>query len=772
MNGSVPSKPTDPYMRLRVVVRGAVQGVGFRPFLFRLATRLQLSGWVNNTLQGVVVEVEGPQRRLDEFLLHIQGQAPPLARIEAITVSRHPPAGFPSFEIRASDTAGPGRLDVLPDVASCADCLAEVFDPADRRYLYPFTNCTQCGPRLSISERLPYDRVNTTMRHFPLCETCRREYQDPADRRFHAQPNACPTCGPQLALWDAQGRVLARHHPALLGAGEGLRRGEILALKSLGGFHLLADARNEAAIRRLRARKHRPAKPLAVMFPSLEGLAEVCVINAEEYGLLSSPQAPIVLLRRSASANPLIAPALAPDNPYLGAMLPYTPLHHILLRELGFPVVATSGNLSDEPICIDEREALSRLEGIADRFLVHNRPIAWPVDDSVVQVALGRAMWLRVGRGCAPLSLPLAGNAAPAVLAVGAQQKNTVAIATGDRLILSQPIGDLQSAPTFAVFQRTIEGLETLYGAPRRVACDAHPDYLASQYARDTRLPVTIVQHHHAHVAACLAEHGLTGAVLGVAWDGTGLGEDGTLWGGEFLRCTRRGYQRVGYLRRFRLPGGEQAVREPRRAALGLLHELFGEDFATSGAAPLHTFSPQELTVLRQMLRKGIHCPPTSSAGRLFDAVASLLGLQQFAGFEGQAAMALQFAAEAGNTEDGYPVELARREGDIVVDWGPMLQVLLGDIGRGVTLARIAARFHNFLAESILAVVKALGEPRIVLTGGCFQNRLLLEHTATRLQGAGLQVYWPQRVPPNDAGIALGQAAVACVPAEEDILCV
>ncbi|MDQ2696147.1 MAG: carbamoyltransferase HypF, partial [Pseudomonadota bacterium] len=487
-----------PAAGLRLLVRGAVQGVGFRPFVYRLARELGLNGWVGNTAGGVAVEVEGPPARLKAFIRRLRQQPPALARVDAIAVRRRPAAGISGFAIRASDGAGAMRVSVLPDIAACPACVAEIFHPADRRYRYPFANCTDCGPRFSIIERLPYDRGNTAMRRFALCADCRAEYQDPADRRFHAQPIACPACGPQLALWTGRGRVLAERDQALLGAADFLRGGGIVAVKGLGGFHLLADARDPAAVGRLRTRKRRPHKPLAVMFPDPDSLAGACLMDAGEWQLLASPQAPIVLLQKT-DTQPLAA-AVAPDNPRLGAMLPYTPLHHLLLRDLGFPVVATSGNRAGEPICIDEREALARLGGIADLFLVHDRPILRPVDDSVVQVVLGTESRLRLGRGYAPLSLPLDGDGLP-LLAVGAQQKNAVALAAGGRIVLGQHLGDMDSEPAGTAFCDAVESLRGIYRtAPERVACDLHPDYPVSGYARRLGLPVTAVQHHHAHV--------------------------------------------------------------------------------------------------------------------------------------------------------------------------------------------------------------------------------------------------------------------------------
>jgi hydrogenase maturation protein HypF len=799
--------------RLRVVVRGAVQGVGFRPFVYRLAAASGLEGWVNNSAQGVFVEVEGEPHALGEFLLRLGREAPPLASIQSLEHSYLDPVGYRGFEIRESDAGGAKTALVLPDIATCADCLRDVLDPADRRHLYPFTNCTNCGPRFSIIEALPYDRPNTTMRGFEMCDACRAEYEDPLDRRFHAQPTACPACGPRLELWDAEGRAIARRHDALLAAAEAIRGGSIVALKGLGGFHLVVNARDDAAVKLLRRRKRREEKPFALMFPALAGVGAVCEASELEERLLASPEAPIVLLRRrnrddcfsrddgssperpfdSQSQNsnlrseisnlefqisdrraapenegPRISPLVAPGNPYLGAMLPYTPLHHLLLRELGFPVVATSGNLSDEPICVDEREALSRLEGVADHFLVHDRPIARHVDDSITRVMAGRESVLRRARGYAPLPVPL-GQAVPSPsLAVGAHQKNAVAFASGADAFVSQHVGDLDTAQSYEAFARVIESFENLYEMkPERVACDAHPDYRSTRHALAAGLPVLPVQHHYAHVLSCMAENELDAPVLGVAWDGTGYGDDGTVWGGEFLLVTEDGYERASHLRTFHLPGGDRAAREPRRSALGLLYEFFGEDLFTAGfLAPLRAFDEHELSVLRHALRRGVNAPVTSSVGRLFDAAASIVGLRQTARFEGQAAMELEFALEGHATEDFYDFPLARPRGagadsPPVLDWGPALRSMLRDVTARVHAGLVSARLHNGLAEAVVSVARHASAERVALTGGCFQNKYLTERVVRRLREEGFRPYWHQRVPPNDGGIALGQLAAA-----------
>jgi hydrogenase maturation protein HypF len=759
--------------RVHIAVRGAVQGVGFRPFVYRLATELHLTGWVLNSSQGVFAEVEGEASAVEQFLLRMEQEKPPRSFIQSLEYSFLDPLGFSSFEIRASLADGERSALILPDIATCPDCLADINDPANRRYRYPFTNCTNCGPRFTILHALPYDRPNTAMREFTMCEQCREEYENPSDRRFHAQPNACPVCGPHVELWDGAGTPLALRNDALEQAASSLRDGLIVAVKGLGGFHLMVDARNQDSVLRLRQRKHREEKPLALMMPTLEYARDLCDISPLEERLLRSPEAPIVLLNRKGrtgidSLRAEVAEAVAPENPYLGIMLPYTPLHHTLTTAAGFPLVATSGNMTDEPICTDEHEAVERLRGIADLFLVHNRPIVRYVDDSVVRVMMGRELVMRRARGYAPLPVSIPSRVADAI-AVGAHLKNTVAVSNGQNIFVSQHVGDLDTPQSLESFRRTLHDLRSLFDVrPERIVADLHPDYLSTQEAEASGLPVAHVQHHHAHIASCMAENHLDGIVLGVAWDGSGLGADGTIWGGEFLRCTPATYHRVASLRTFPLPGGERAIKEPRRSALGLLHELLGDAiFDDRSLPPVAAFSQAELTTLRQMLAKRINSPLTSSAGRLFDAVASIIGLRQQMSFEGQAAMELEFAAaSAAPTEESYDaagVRPAPGEGEshLIVDWAPLIMQITSDVGNRVPTAVIAAKFHNTLAEIIVQVARHIGERRVVLSGGCFQNRYLTERTVRRLEQEGYRPYWHQRVPPNDGGIALGQLYAA-----------
>jgi hydrogenase maturation protein HypF len=751
----------DGFLRVRVSLRGAVQGVGFRPFVYRLARQLGLTGWVSNSPQGVLLEAEGEARAVEHFLVRLDLEKPSCSFIQSRECWQLDPAGYAHFEIRPSETGGERTTLVLPDIATCDQCLAEVFDPDNRRHGYPFTNCTNCGPRFSIVLDLPYDRANTTMRRFEMCSECRAEYQEPLDRRFHAEPIACPTCGPQLTLWDPRGQVLADRDGALQQAAAAVRRGRILALKGLGGFQLLVDAASEEAVQALRQRKRRAEKPFALMYPTLETVERACEVTSAERRLLTSPESPIVLLRRREGAQS-VADAVAPRNPYMGIMLPCTPLHHLLMREMEFPVVATSGNVSDEPICTDEAEALHRLGGIADLFLVHNRPIARHVDDSIVRVMLGRELVIRRARGYAPLPI-FVKDPLPPLLAVGAHMKNAIAVSVGRTVFVSQHIGDLETAEAYEVFRRVAVSFRRLYDLkPAAIACDMHPDYLSTRYARQDGLPARPVQHHYAHVLACMGENDLEGEALGVSWDGVGYGPDGTIWGGEFLRVSGASFERVAHFRPFRLPGGEKAVKEPRRAALGLLYEVFGDAlFGMSELASLRAFSPEAFPVLRQMLARRLNAPLNSSAGRLFDAVAAILGLRQVCRFEGQAAMELEFALDGVQTDEVYPFRTRVEGKPWVLDWEPSIREILADVQGGLAVGTIAARFHNTLVEMIVAVARRAGQERIVLTGGCFQNRYLTERAVVRLRAEGIRPYWHQRIPPNDGGIPVGQIIAA-----------
>ena len=720
--------------RRRINVTGAVQGVGFRPFVYRLATELGLKGSVSNCSFGASIEVEGAVSNLDEFLVRLERDKPAVSSIWTTETVELDPAGLPSFRIVESESQAAKTAVVLPDLAPCPECLSEVRDPASRRFAYPFTNCTNCGPRFSIILGIPYDRPNTTMAQFEMCPDCRAEYTDVSDRRFHAQPIACPRCGPKLEIEIAD-------------LAQALTAGKILALKGVGGFQLLCDARNSAAVRLLRQRKQRAEKPFAVMFPDLDSVRQDCVLGAAEARLLVSSAAPIVLLRKAAAGN--VAPEVDMSSPYTGAMLPSSPLHRLLLTACRFPIVATSGNLSDEPIATDNTEAKQRLAGIADVFGAHNRPIARPCDDSVVRFQCGRETVLRRARGYAPLPVLLR-QSGPNVLALGAHLKNTVAIAIERQVFLSQHIGDLETFAAFEAFRRAIDDLCRLYDfKPSLVACDLHPDYVSTQHAATLGLPVRHIQHHMAHVAACAAENEIAGPYLGVAWDGTGYGTDGVIWGSEFFAVTASGFERIAHLRPFSLPGGEGAIRDCRRTALSLLIE--------SGIDPSLSGLPKaEIRFLTTMLRRGINSPTTTSMGRLFDAVGVLTGVAQKNKFEGQAAMLLEAAVSA-TGDDRYPMPVAGKE----IDWRPMLVAVIEDVRRRAEPGDIARRFHNTLAYSIAAVARNAQFEKIVLSGGVFQNCYLTERVVRNLTADGFRVYTHQRIPPNDGGIALGQAILA-----------
>ncbi|HIE11199.1 MAG TPA: carbamoyltransferase HypF [Kiritimatiellae bacterium] len=765
--------PTD-LQRWRICIRGVVQGLGFRPFIYRLATGIGLAGWVQNTPEGVTIEVQGTRASLETFLLSVESHPPPLSQLQSITVSERNPEKDSTFTIRRSRDDSQPRALVLPDIATCSECLKELFDPTNRRYRYPFINCTFCGPRFSIIRRLPYDRPNTTMHKFLMCDQCRTEYEDPTDRRFHAQPNACPRCGPRLELWDRRGKLLAREHEALRTAASAVRRGCILALKGIGGFQLVVDARLPEAVTRLRRRKHRQEKPLALMYPDLQTVDRDCRVSSLEKDLLQSVQAPIVLLQRRTDGGLFPDPhrcVLAPRNPWLGIMLPYSPLHHLLLHELGFPIVATSGNLSEEPICIDEREALRRLHDIADLFLVHDRPIQRHVDDSVVCVVQNQVVVLRRARGYAPLPLRVPGlRARYPLAATGAHLKNTVGIAHGEDFFLSPHVGDLSTEAALQAHRSVLDDLRRIYRAdPRAVACDLHPDYASTATARDTHRPLVPVQHHHAHIAAVLAEHRLQGPLLGVAWDGAGLGPDGNIWGGEFLVAGADSFTRFAHLRPFPLPGGESASWEPRRSAFGVLSALRTESrYPASAAHTLLAVSGKEKSAWTTMIRNGMNAPRTTSIGRLFDAVASLTGLRQYATYEGQAAMELEFCVPASQplpsgTVPRYRFRLKREPPTqaLTADWEPVVLAILHDLAERVPLSVIATAFHAALCHLVLGVARKAALQDVVLCGGCFQNRVLLKWVPALLRKHGYRVWLPSEVPPNDGAVAFGQLVVA-----------
>ncbi|MFB8771567.1 carbamoyltransferase HypF [Streptomyces broussonetiae] len=751
-----------------IEVFGRVQGVGFRPYVHRTATALGLDGWVRNVDGHVELTVSGRPDGLRELVARLRDRPPPLAAVRRIEVTdvpgdRAPPgAGFTVVASRADPSAAP--REIPPDAAVCEACLAELSDPGDRRFRYPFVNCTDCGPRATVIEGLPYDRERTTMRRFPLCPDCAAEYADPADRRFHAEPLACPVCGPRLA-WDG-----LRGEEALRAAVRAVGAGGIVAVKGLGGYQLVCDATDAAAVDRLRERKRRPAKPFAVMVGDLAGARRLAHVGRTEAAVLASPQRPVVLLRARRHGSPLAA-GVHPGTGRVGLFLPTTGLHHLLLGELARPLVVTSGNLADEPIATDDGEARRSLGTVADGFLTHDRPIRARYDDSVVHTAHGAVLLLRRARGYAPAPLALPVPAPVPVVGAGAQLKHTFALAGAGRVHLGTHTGDLADAATYEAFERSYADLTRLTGiAPRVVAHDLHPGYPSTRWATggrrfDRRIAV---QHHHAHVAAVAAEHALTGPFTGVAYDGLGLGDDGTLWGGEVLVADLAGYRRVGRFARAPLPGGEAAVRHPARMALGYLHGL--EPLGGPRPAPdlvrpfTDRLDTREAAVVRAMVERGVNCPPASSAGRLFDAAASLLGLGDTVSYEGQAAVALESAA-GGHRAGALPWRLARADGLWVYDPEPTLTALLAGLADGVPVPRLAAAFHTTVAEVTAALVGravADGAPRTVcLGGGCFQNARLLAEVSGLLRARGLRVLTGRAVPVNDGGISYGQSAVA-----------
>jgi hydrogenase maturation protein HypF len=702
-------------------VRGVVQGVGFRPFVYDLARRHGLAGFVLNDGRGVVVEAEGEPEALDALAVTLRTEAPALARVEAVTQAEIPPAGERGFAIHASSD-GAGSALVPADVATCSECLEELFDPEDRRHRYPFINCTQCGPRFTIVARVPYDRRNTTMARFEMCSACRAEYEDPADRRFHAEPIACPECGPRLSM-DLEEAVAM------------LTEGAILAVRGLGGYHLACDAANEEVVARLRARKHREEKPFALMALEPE---ELGVIDRVEAQLLASPERPIVLLRRRADA--LVAESVAPGSPWLGLMLPYTPVHHLLADGFGGPLVMTSGNRSDEPIATEVAEAHRRLEGIADGFLDHDRPIRRRCEDSVVRGSFP----IRRSRGFVPRSLPLPHPSSRTIVATGAELKATFCVARGADAFLSAHLGDLDGELAYRAFRADIELYLEMLGAEAEIlACDMHPDYLSTRWAHEQQAELVEVQHHHAHAASCLAEHGLEGPALALIFDGTGYGTDGTLWGGELLRCDLGSFERLAHLEAIPLPGGERAIREPWRTASAYLE-------AAGRPVPFERWG-----AVRQSLR--INAPLSSGMGRLFDAVAALLGVRERVSYEGQAAIELEHLA-AGVDAQPYPCGI---EGD-VMRGSDLVAAAHDDLAAGRGRGEIAAAFHEGVAEVGARACAEAGEAGVVvLSGGSFQNLRLLGSLRTRLGNLGFEVLTHRRVPPNDGGISYGQAAIA-----------
>lgn len=759
-------------VRARLQISGIVQGVGFRPFVFRLARQYQLSGWVFNHAAGVTAEAEGERQDVDSFIAALRADPPHLAAVDRLEVSFIPPVGDKDFRILKS--AGGSRETLIsPDMATCPDCLAELRDPSDRRFRYAFTNCTNCGPRFTIIKSLPYDRPRTTMAQFPLCPDCAAEYGDPLDRRFHAQPVACPVCGPRLSLCDREGRGLAGDPLSL--ARDALGQGKILAVKGLGGFHLCCDAHNQRAVETLRRRKQRWDRPFALMMPDVETVREYCSLTADEQILLAGPRRPILLLKRRPDGREL-PEAVAPGNRRLGVMLPYTPLHHLLLE--GWPaLVMTSGNISDEPIVYEDEEALSKLSGLADLFLTHDRPIFRRCDDSVAVIAAGSPRLIRRSRGYAPEPRPIL-DCGATILACGGQQKNTFCLTRGDKAFLSQHIGDLDNLPTLDGFRREASYFTEMFNVrPRVLAADKHPDYLATRFAKEypNAEKLIYVQHHHAHLAAVLAERDrYFQSAIGLIFDGSGLGEDGTIWGGEALIGDCVSFRRAAHLLPLPLFGGEQAVHEPWRQALA------AADLALSGGElPLELTRewPKEWPLLLRAGRAGVNAPVSSGLGRLFDAAAALSGLCTVTTYEGQAAVEFEQsrdpAATAGQ-RPGWEMGLCDTERGLILDWRPLIRRLIEDRLHGAGPGLLSACFHQSLAAACLKLCLRLrqdsGLNEVALSGGCWQNVWLLEEVCRLLQEAGFNVMTNQAVPCNDGGLSYGQAAVAAACIKKGVL--
>jgi hydrogenase maturation protein HypF len=761
---SIARQETEPsrIVRLRIHVGGIVQGVGFRPFIYRLAAEGGLAGYVLNNPGGVEIEAEGRLERVSQFLSGIAAKVPPQARVDTISAHFVDLTGESTFTIRESEKSSERTVLISPDIATCKDCLKELRDDSDRRYRYPFTNCTNCGPRYTIIRDIPYDRKNTTMDPFRMCPDCQAEYGDPLDRRFHAEPNACWVCGPKVVLRDGSGKIVDCDDPIQAASGE-ILRGKIAAVKGLGGFHLAVNAADSDAVSRLRERKHREEKPLAIMAKDMDTVRTFASLSPDEEGLLLSPARPIVLLKKLPQCE--IAESVAPGNRNLGVMLPYTPVHHLLLDIDCTALVMTSGNISEEPIAVDIEDALERLKGIADCYLDHNREILSRCDDSVVRVLDGEALFLRRSRGYVPLPIEIDGCDG-SVLACGAHLKNTVALTRGNKVFVSQHIGDLENRAAFDFFKKSVEQLRKIVETePEIVAYDLHPDYLSTKFALGLTLKTKIgIQHHHAHIASCLGEAGIEGPVIGIALDGTGYGPDGTIWGGEILISTRRDYRRAAHLEQVKMPGGEKAIKEPWRMAVAHLENALGEDLDGVDLSNLLRRSKKEIEIVRSMLRRGVNCPVTSSCGRLFDAVSSICGVRQSVSYEGQAAIELEMSSRQ-DTEEAYPVDIERSGDGLIIATGRLMREVVKDVLSGIPGEVVGAKFHKWLAESLVQVSMILREEHglntVALSGGCFQNEILLGSLRALLKDRGFEVIINRLVPANDGGISFGQIVVA-----------
>ena len=752
---------TQAYAARRLEVNGIVQGVGFRPFVYNLANHFGLKGEVANTSTGVSIHIEGPLDRIQSFETDLATKCPPLAHIVEISTRSESVKQYAGFNIVKSRGRAAMSTLISPDVSICDDCLRELFDPKDRRYLYPFINCTNCGPRYTIIDDIPYDRPKTSMRHFKMCNACQSEYDDPTDRRFHAQPNACVECGPFVSLFDRREKPIDAGDPVKKAA-DLLRRGYIVAIKGLGGFHLAADAENSAAVIRLRNRKMRQEKPFAIISADLAGIRKYAGVEPEEEKLLTSIQRPIVLLKKK-TAN-CIAEEVAPRNKYFGVMLPYTPLHYLLLKHAFSALVMTSANLSEEPIAIDNDDAFERLGDIADYFLIHNRDIYLRSDDSIVKHTAGHTRPIRRSRGFVPIPVFL-NDPVPPILACGAELKNTICITTGDKAFISQHIGDLENKATLDFFKLTVAHLQRILAiTPEIIAFDMHPDYLSTVHAKEQQgIRKVEVQHHHAHIVSCMAEHKLEGEVIGLAFDGTGYGTDGTLWGGEVLVAEAKQFKRVAHLAYVPMPGSAAAIKEPWRMAISYLQDAFGDNFGDLDLPVLTRIDPPKLKIIVEMILKGVNSPQTSSLGRLFDGVAAIIGIRQRVNFEGQAALELEMLA-ADDADSIYDFEWVTGDMFKILP-APIIRGVVTDVQNGLPVAEIGAKFHKTIvalfAEVCASVRNESELNRVVLSGGCFQNSILLAGLIQKLESLNFQVFAHRQIPTNDGGISLGQAVVA-----------
>ncbi len=753
-------------IRENIIIRGIVQGVGFRPFIHKLVRHYNLSGWIINSNQGVEIEVEGEEEEIKDFLKDIKIKLPPLARIEEIEVKLLPLIGYQDFLIKKSEIRkSNGLVLVSPDICICKDCLEELFNPQDRRFRYPFINCTNCGPRFTIIQDIPYDREKTTMQKFRMCTSCKSEYETIDNRRYHAQPNACNLCGPQVSLYNRKGRKIEGTEP-IEEAKKYLKEGKIGAIKGLGGFHLACDATNNQAVLRLRDFKKREDKPFALMSFNLEQIRQYCLIEEAEIALLESRARPIVLLKKK--ENSRISPLVAPRNQCLGVMLPYTPLHYLLLQGDFLALVMTSGNFGDEPILFDNQEVVEKLEGVADFFLLYNREIFNRCDDSVVKIINQEMVFFRRSRGYVPEPIVL-DKEIKEVLAVGGELKNTIALSQGRYVFPSQYLGNLQSADTYEFFKESIQKLKRILKInPRIVACDLHPDYLSTKYAEEIGkqkgLEIVKIQHHYAHIVSCMAENRVKGRVIGVAYDGAGWGEDNYIWGGEFLLADFQGYSRIGHLKYFPLPGGEKAIKEPWRMAYSYLYSIYGSSIHQLSLDFIQRNNSSLYHLLEKMIDQQINSPLTSSCGRLFDAVASLIGIRDKISYEGQAVIEMEALCQEG-IKEGYSYLWERVGNLFLISPEDIFREIVTDLKQGVNQAILATKFHNTVANFTVSLCVKIREEtqlnQVALSGGVFQNRYLSERIINQLKEKGFQVYFQRKVPPNDGGISLGQAVIA-----------